>query len=103
MDLSFAETCWPLLLPPRAKTHRVMETAELSMVCPQCQTENPDHAVFCMKCAGRLAAPDAAVPTVAMTSPIPAGATPATAFMARPAPALVPGTVIGERYELLQM
>jgi len=70
------------------------------MVCPKCQTENPDAAVYCMRCSRQLTAvAEALAATVAIT----AGPTPATEFMPRPAAALIPGYVLGERYEIVRM
>jgi pimeloyl-ACP methyl ester carboxylesterase len=61
---------------------------ENPMLCPSCQTENPDHAKLCMECGHRFVAPATRPAQVAKT--LPADARPSTAAPAGVNPALVP-------------
>src|SRR5439155_20940865 len=71
------------------------------MVCPQCQTINPDGAASCTECSVRFSRPSASAATMAM----PGAQTAATQTIeigSRHTSGLAAGTVIADRYEVLK-
>ena len=68
------------------------------MVCPQCQTPNPAGIVSCVRCSTPL--PDANE-TVAIDDA--AGWTGGPGTPTVPRTPLIPGNVLGQRYEILQV
>jgi hypothetical protein len=45
------------------------------LICPECQNENPQHYMFCLKCGHRLQAPKKEVPGDPLRiQPVPEGA-----------------------------
>ena len=59
------------------------------MKCPKCQFENPDNTRFCGNCAAPLSFPDETLdaPTETLMTPV---------------PDIVRGSVLGERYEIIE-
>jgi tetratricopeptide (TPR) repeat protein/predicted Ser/Thr protein kinase len=84
------------------------------MTCPQCRTPNPDESKVCAQCGAPLDLENATLPLISSkeAGAVPARETQATAwsspatgsFESAPAAgALKPGSVLGERYEIVKL
>ena len=69
------------------------------MVCPQCSYTNSDESVACVKCATPLPSSDHTLATSGLGWSVPA----AEGVVVTAPKTLGPGTVLGERYEIVKM
>ncbi|MCU1232117.1 MAG: Serine/threonine-protein kinase PknB [Candidatus Solibacter sp.] len=84
------------------------------MICPQCRTPNPDGTKLCVKCATPVDLDNVTLPlfstpqpedTTGMETKATAWSSPASTGMyeAAPASGLRPGSMLGERYEIIKL
>src|SRR5690242_11129881 len=70
------------------------------MICPECGTENPDAAVYCMKCSRQMPQAGQTVAPTGVTAAMP---TRATEYLPPQHHLLAEHSVIGGRYEVVSL